>query len=485
MERLSETLTRMPDPNPFGGAPAQEGTDASFVLICAFIIFTMQSGFGLLESGMVSRRSEANVMVKNMLDVALGGISYWFVGYGFSFGRNSKASKTMSGESFFITDVDIMGPDASVYAHYFFQLSFATTATTIVSGAVAERIHLLSYMIFVIINTALIYTFPCHWIWNEDGWLYGKAHDFAGSAVVHMAGGAAAFSATLLLGARRGRWTREVGYFANASPTNVVLGTFFLWWGWIGFNCGSEYAISGNHWRYVGRVAVITMNGAMAGGAAVVMHNLILFHWRRYLIDIGEFTAGILGGLVSITAPANVIRPWEALVIGFIGGLVAIGVIKLLDKLKIDDPVGCVGVHWGAGVWAMIATGFFAEKGEPSSRWNGVFRHGSGELLGWNLLAALVVTVWSGVLAAIVFAVLKATLGIRLTEDEEMRGSDEVEHNVIEHYIPGRHEQKHPLGKHIERPIIPLNETNIEQNHANGAIDIVIENGTTGTEDVV
>jgi len=436
--------------NPFGGSVGHDGTDASFVLISAFIIFTMQSGFGLLESGMVSRRSEANVMVKNMLDVALGGISYWFIGFGFSFGKNEKASKTMSGESYFITDVEVEGNDAHIYIQYFFQLSFATTATTIVSGAVAERIRLGSYMVFVIINTALIYTFPCHWIWSSDGWLFGKAHDFAGSAVVHMSGGAAAFAGTILLGARRGRWTSERGYFANASPTNVVLGTFFLWWGWIGFNCGSEFGISGNHWKYVGRVAVVTMNGAMAGGAAMVVFNIIMYRSRGYLIDVGEFTAGILGGLVSITAPANVIRPWEALVIGFIGGFVAIGVIKLMDKLKIDDPVGCIGVHWGAGLWAMIATGLFAEKGETTNRWNGVFRQGSGELLGWNLLASLVVTLWSAGLSAIVFAVLKYTVGIRLSEEDEIKGSDAVEHNIIDY---NGIEHKHPLGKHIESPV--------------------------------
>lgn len=436
--------------NNFGGANGQEGTDAAWVIITAFIIFTMQSGFGLLESGMVSRRSEANVIVKNMMDVAIGGIGYWFVGYGFSFGPNSKPSGKMSGEGNFITDVDINGDDAYIYAKYFFQLSFATTATTIVSGAVAERIYLGSYIIFAIINTAFIYTFPCHWIWAEEGWLFGKAHDFAGSAVVHMSGGAAAMAGTLLLGPRLGRWTRDGKYFSYASPTNVVLGTFFLWWGWIGFNCGSEFAISGNHWRVVGRVAVVTMNGAMAGGASMVMMNLALHRWRKYLIDIGEFTAGILGGLVSVTAPANVIRPWEALVIGFIGGLIAVGIIKLLAKLRVDDPVGCVGVHWGAGLWAMIATGLFAEKDGSTDRWNGVFRNGTGELLGWNLLAAVAVTAWSFGVSGIVFGVLKYTIGIRLTEEEEIKGSDEVEHNIQERYDVA--EFHHALGKHIERP---------------------------------
>jgi len=388
----------------------------------------------LLESGMVSVRSEANVMVKNMLDVSLGGAAYWFVGYGFSFGPNSKSSSAMSGEGHFITDVDISdsSDEAYIYIKYFFQLSFATTATTIVSGAVAERVKLGSYMIFAIINTALIYVFPCHWLWSEEGWLSGKASDFAGSGVVHMAGGSAALAGTLLLRPRNGRWTKDPRFFSMASPTNVVLGTFFLWWGWIGFNCGSQFAISGNNWRTVGRVAVVTMNGAMGGGIAAVVLNLTLhiFKWRKYILDIGEFTAGILGGLVAITAPANLIRPWEGLVIGFIGAFVAIGFIKLLDKLHIDDPVGCFGVHWGAGLWGMIATGFFASTTDPKT--SGVFRNGTGEMLGWNCLAALVITAWCFGCAAIVFTILKYTLGIRLDPEDELRGSDQVEHNIFD-----------------------------------------------------
>jgi len=412
------------------GAAGQDGVDAMFVLIASFIIFTMQSGFGLLESGMVSVRSEANVMIKNMLDVSLGGAAYWFVGYGFSFGPNSKGSKVFSGEGNFITDVDIDTNEAAVYVKYFFQLSFATTATTIVSGAVAERVKLGSYMIFAIINTSLVYVFPCHWLWSEDGWLYGKASDFAGSGVVHMAGGAAALAGTLVLKPRNGRYTKDPRYFSMASPTNVVLGTFFLWWGWIGFNCGSQFAISGKNWKTVGRVAVVTMNGAMGGGICAVVLNLLLIRKRKYILDIGDFTAGILGGLVSITAPANLIRPWEGLVIGGIGGLVALAIIKLLDKLHIDDPVGCFGVHWGAGLWAMIATGFFASTSDPAT--SGVFRKGNGELLGWNMLAALTITLWSFGCAGIVFLTLKYTIGIRLSPEDELKGSDQVEHNIFD-----------------------------------------------------
>jgi len=257
--------------------------------------------------------------------------------------------------------------------------------------------------------------------------------------------------------------------FAMASPTNVVLGTFFLWWGWIGFNCGSQFAISGTNWRVVGRVAVVTMNGAIGGGTSAVLFNLILeaFKWRHYILDVGDFTAGILGGLVAITAPANLIRPWEGLVIGFIGSFVALMVIKLLNKLHIDDPVGCVGVHWGGGLWAMIATGFFASTKEPST--SGVFRKGDGTLLGWNLLAALTVTAWSFGCSFIVFMALKYIpfLGIRLDEDEEIRGSDEVEHNIVA--PEGQEGQSHALGRKVVRNRT-LSKTKPDEDN-NGAVN--------------
>lgn len=434
--------------NPFGGADGQEGVDAMFVVICAFIVFTMQSGFGLLESGMVSARSEANVMIKNMIDMSLGGAAYWFVGFGFSFGPNNKASKAMSGEGLFITDVDINGDEAYIYVQYFFQMSFAATATTIVSGAVAERVKLDSYMIFAVINTCLIYVFPCHWVWAEGGWLYGKASDFAGSGVVHMAGGSAALAGAILLGPRNGRYSQlNPRNFAMACPTNVVLGTFFLWWGWIGFNCGSQFAISGDNWKAVGRVAVVTMNGGMGGGLAALIANLALWRWRQYMLDVGEFTAGILAGLVGITAGANLIRPWEALVIGAIGAWVALAIIRLLNVFKIDDPVGCFGVHWGSGLWAMIATGFFANTDDPKT--SGVFRKGTGELLGWNLLAAVVITVWCFGCAFIVLKVLDKLIDIRMDMEHELKGSDEVEHGITNTEFGPAGGDNHTMGKRV------------------------------------
>jgi len=415
--------------NPFpDGAHNQTGVDAMFLVLCAFIIFTMHSGFGLFESGLVSSRSTASVWVINFIDVVVGGVAYWFVGYGFSFGE---PGNEMAGNRHFITDVKSDESDAHVYVLYFLQLAFACTSTTIVSGAVGERVKIVSWIIFATIYTGLIYVFPCHWVWAESGWLYGKAQDFAGSGVVHMAGGAAAFAAALVLKPRIGRYAKDPADrrdFSMASPENTLLGTMFLWWGWIGFNCSSTLAVTGTNWTHIGRVAVVTMNGGLGGGVSALLYNIVLSRWRNCFIDIGEFTAGILGGLVGVTAGANVIRPWEGLLVGAIGAIVAILLMKLLNILEIDDPVGCIGVHYGAGLWGMIAIGFFADNGDP--KLSGIFRNGSGELLGWNMIATLVITLWIVGLSLILFTVLKYTIGIRLDEADELKGADAVLHDL-------------------------------------------------------
>ena len=223
--------------------------DATWILTNSFIILTMQSGFGLLESGMVSLKNEANIMVKNAVDVIFGGLSYWLFGFAFSFGNRGNP---FCGLGYFLTDAD-ESEMGQVYSQYFFQLSFATTATTIVSGAMAERITLKAYIVYSFLNT-LTYSFPAHWIWGENGWLRNLgAVDIAGCSAVHLVGGVSGLVATLMLKPRSGRFDVNVPPPAMASPTNVLLGTFMLWWGWLGFNCGSTFGITGMKWKLASR----------------------------------------------------------------------------------------------------------------------------------------------------------------------------------------------------------------------------------------
>lgn len=227
--------------------------DATWILTSAFIIFTMQSGFGLLEAGMVSKKNETNIMVKNAVDVIYGGFAYWLFGFGLSFGRD-QGTTAFNGFGKFLTDADDdeMG---HVFAKYFFHLSFATTATTIVSGAMAERVQLKAYILFSFINT-LTYCFPAHWVWEPKGWLYEMgAVDVAGCGPVHLVGGFSGLVATLYLKPRLGKFDENNCPRPNpmASPTNVMLGTFMLWWGWLGFNCGSTFGITGGKWKLASR----------------------------------------------------------------------------------------------------------------------------------------------------------------------------------------------------------------------------------------
>ena len=225
--------------------------DATWILTNAFTIFTMQSGFGLLESGMASMKNEANIMVKNAVDVIFGGFSYWLFGFAFSFGIVERGNP-FCGLGYFLTDAEgsRMG---QVYSKYFFQLSFATTATTIVSGAMAERIKLKAYILYSFLNT-LTYSFPAHWIWDENGFLHTMgAVDIAGCSAVHLVGGVSGLVATMMLKPRSGRFDKNAPPKQMASPTNVLLGTFMLWWGWLGFNCGSTFGITGMRWRLASR----------------------------------------------------------------------------------------------------------------------------------------------------------------------------------------------------------------------------------------
>ena len=225
--------------------------DATWILTSAFIIFTMQSGFGLLESGMVYRKNEANIMVKNAVDVIYGGLSYWLFGFALSFG-DQELGNSFFGLGYFMTDAD-ESEMGQVFSRYFFQLSFATTATTIVSGAMAERTNLKAYTFYSFLNT-LTYSVPAHWIWADNGWLRKMgAVDVAGCGAVHLVGGVSGLVATLVLKPRTGRFDPNSPPKQMASPTNVLLGTFMLWWGWLGFNCGSTFGISGMKWKLASR----------------------------------------------------------------------------------------------------------------------------------------------------------------------------------------------------------------------------------------
>ncbi|XP_031563507.1 putative ammonium transporter 3 [Actinia tenebrosa] len=404
--------------------------DATWILTSAFIIFTMQSGFGLLEAGMVSKKNETNVMAKNVIDVVYGGLSYWLFGFAFSFGQIN--SNSFCGLGYFMMDAD--DDEMSLFAKYFFQLSFATTATTIVSGAMAERVSLKAYMVYSFINT-ICYCFPAHWLWAKDGWLAKMgAIDIAGCGPVHLVGGVSGLVATMMLKPRIGRFDSEKeegsGHLRMASPSNVLLGTFMLWWGWLGFNCGSTFGITGGKWKLASRAAVVTINGSIGGGIFSTLYSYALFG-NKLLIDV--FITGILGGLVGITGICAIVRPGESFIIGFIGGAVACLGLSLMNKLKIDDPVGCIPTHGFAGIWGLLSVALFSEVDnlEKLSTEFGVLKGGRWRLLGVQFLSTAVIIVWTGLTSFILLFVIDKIIGLRVPLCRELEGADKWEHGIM------------------------------------------------------
>ncbi|XP_057294963.1 putative ammonium transporter 3 [Hydractinia symbiolongicarpus] len=381
---------------------SSDAGDATWILTSAFIIFTMQSGFGLLEAGSCSAKNESNIMMKNAIDVVFGALGYWICGFGLSFGHGDN-NNGFAGAGAFLTDStnENMG---HLFAKYFFQLSFATTATTIVSGAMAERTNFKAYMLFSFLNM-FSYVFPAHWIWDNHGFLYELgAVDVAGCGPVHLIGGTAALVATIMLKPRHKRFDKDVkNDYQCSSPVNIILVLFMLWWGWLGFNCGSTFGVSGGKWKLATRAAVVTVNSSVGGGLFSVLYCYVLTNKFDRKLNIGTFCNGVLGGLVSITAICAICRPWEALIIGFVGGSITCYGSVFLEWCKVDDPVSCIPVHGFASIWGLISVGLFGERDEIENLNGrpGLFKGGGAELLGYQMLAAVCFCAWAAVTTAL------------------------------------------------------------------------------------
>ncbi|XP_006819255.1 putative ammonium transporter 2 [Saccoglossus kowalevskii] len=401
-----------------------EWDDATWILSSAFVIFTMQSGFGLLESGTATLKNEVNIMVKNAVDVIYGGITYWMFGYAFSFGDSPGANAFSGfGDFFYQANDTEMG---TRYSQFVFHASFATTATTIVSGAMVERTRLEAYIVFSFVNT-LVFSFPSHWVWAERGFLYQLGVlDIAGAGPVHIAGGITGLVATIFLKPRHRRYSSKSPP-PMGSPTNAILGMFMLWWGWLGFNCGSTNGITAEKWKLAARSAVSTICSSMAGGIVAITLSYVT---KRRKFDVGYIINGVLGALVSITSSCAASHPWESFLIGAIGGIIACSGIELMNKLKIDDPVGVVPVHAMCGAWSLLAGGILGRQIKAGKGPDGLTTTGKFDLLGIQLLAILTISAWCILVSSLLLTVINLTIGLRLSLDQEILGADLVEHSI-------------------------------------------------------
>jgi len=393
--------------------------DNMWILVAAILVMFMQPGFALVEAGFTRSKNTANILMKNLMDFSIGSLIFWLLGYTLMYGEDvgGFAGKI----SLFFNSEKINGvPDKT---SLMFQTVFAATAATIVSGAVAERTKFSAYLVFSIAITAVIYPISGHWVWG-GGWLSTLAtpfHDFAGSTVVHSVGAWIGLMGAIVIGPRIGKYTKDGK--ARAIPGQNLalgaLGVFILWFGWFGFNPGSQLAATGSD--NAGAIAhiFITTNLAAAAGAVTAM----FLTWKKYRRPGLSLTLnGALAGLVAITAGCDVVSPGGAVIIGILAGILLVFGVEFIDKvLKIDDPVGAVSVHGLNGALGTIAVGLFSTQ-------NGLFYGGGAAQLVSQLIGVLAVAAWAMGLGFLVFYTLKKTIGLRVSKRIEEEGLDIYEH---------------------------------------------------------
>jgi len=388
--------------------------DATWVLTSSFIIITMQSGFGLLESGLVSKNNQMNIMIKNIMDILFGGLSFWIFGYTIIFNKNSNGF--IGGDNFF-TDQD--NDYGWLFSNFFFQFTFSTTATTIVSGSMVERTKLISYIIFSFLNT-FIYSLPAHWIWNENGWLKNLGVvDFAGAGPVHLSGAVSGLVGTLILGPRINKIERQ-------ASVSSIFGLFVLWFGWLGFNCGSTLGITEHKWLYASKAGVTTILSSIGGGISGVLYSYYKF--KKYSINF--IINGILSSLVSITCCCIYVKTSESIFIGFISSLISNMFNEYMKTTIVDDPLGVFSVHGIGSITGILAGGLFTKNINKLGINNGLFYGGGFYLLSIQILEIISIFLWSVCISFIFFKMIDITIGLRVLPDDEKVGLDIVYHII-------------------------------------------------------
>ena len=401
--------------------------NTTWVLIGAALVFFMQAGFAMCECGFTRAKNSGNIIMKNLMDFAIGTPLYWLVGFGIMFGTSSAV---FGGLDFFTRGdyAAILPEGVSFFSYFIFQTVFCATAATIVSGSMAERTKFSAYCIYSAVISLLIYPVSGHWIWG-GGWLSRLGfHDFAGSTAVHMLGGVCALVGAIKLGPRIGKYD-ENGKSRAIPGHNLpmaALGVFILWFCWFGFNGGSTVSMTGGAAEVAGKVF---FNTNLAAATATVATMIIT--WIRYKKpDVSMTLNGSLAGLVAITAGCDVVNPWAAAIIGILAGAAVVFGVEFLDqKLRIDDPVGAVGVHCINGALGTILTGVFASNASLADM--GMSR---GHFIGVQLLGVGATLLWGGVAITILFTIIKKTIGLRVTPEEELGGLDLPEHGLVSAY---------------------------------------------------
>jgi Amt family ammonium transporter len=437
---------------PVDGGVLRLALSSAWLLTSAFLVFFMQAGFALLEAGTVRPKNTKNILLKNVIDACLATLAWWALGAAFAGGTcaDAGANAFIGTRGFFLADAGPVGLESETLATWLFGYAFCATASTIVSGAVAERLQLRAYIIYTLATVFFIYPIVAHWVWSQTGWLSARRLDcgagvgeptalfapaamglldFAGSGVVHMVGGAMGLVGAAVTGPRLGRFPEGaprgvVARFETASATQQVLGVLILWLGWFGFNSGSTGCMYG----CMGAAALAAVNTTIAISAGSVS-CLALAVTLGMPGDLSVLLNGILAGAVSITAGCALVEPYGAFVIGAVGACVYTGAAALLRHLRVDDVVEAVPVHLFCGAWGLVSVGFFAVESDVAAVYGyandwGVFYGGSGAQLGVQLLGAAAIFAWSAAWGLLVFGGLKLAGALRVSREDEIAGLD-------------------------------------------------------------
>jgi Amt family ammonium transporter len=413
--------------------------DTVWTLITAFLVFWMNAGFALVESGMCRVKNAVNILSKNFIVFALSSLSFYVIGWGLMFGNGNgfmgleglwliggADNSPATGDAYMGVYSAINWTGIPLYAKFFFQLVFAGTAATIVSGCVAERIKYLSFILFSLLLVGIAYPITGHWIWG-GGWLAQRGFwDFAGSTVVHTVGGVAGLAGILLLGPRIGKYKADgsVNAIPGHNMTSATLGCLILWLGWFGFNPGSTMAADPGAISHI----VVTTNMAAAMGLLAATATAWIMLGKP---DLGMTINGCLAGLVAITAPCAYVSVGSSVIIGGISGVIVVLAVLFFDKVKIDDPVGALAVHLANGVFGTLCVGLFAQdKITGVATGNGLFFGGGTALLTTQIIGSASVIAFTLAISLVFWGLIKATMGLRVSAEEEVNGLDIGEHGM-------------------------------------------------------
>lgn len=409
--------------------------DASWILSAANLVFFMQAGFGMMEAGMVRVKNTKSILLKNLINTAICAICYFCVGHALAYGRDP--NKSPNG---FIGNGNFFLGGYNNYHYWLIQWAYSATATTIATGAMAERLQLACYLMFSAFQTTIIFPVVGHWVWSRSGWLYDLGIvDFSGGIVVHIVAGVTGAVGSFLLGPRIGRYNQSDGKPKSLPGHSVVLtslGAMILWYSWFGYTAGASMGLTNNKILPVSRVSVVTtLSGSTGLLTALLIAKIVQGHY-----DLVKGINGLIVGLVSSTSSCAYVEPWAGIIIGFVGGIVYYtGSWILLNWVKLDDPVDATAVHFFGGCWSVISVGFFTTHGRvrnPEIILPGGLFYGGGIRLLWVQLVGMTLAIlWAGSLSFVFFLIMKYFRKLRVDVDTELAGLDNSNHGGSAYFL--------------------------------------------------